>query len=119
MCEGQECECDFSEIGQNSEMIQTVRSRSFCLRRMEFGCFFLCKGRVTETNRSSKNRSVKVDPNNSPNRFSCGIRVRAGEGLGRGISDRLWLGKGIDRFQVRHVAVVGREQLSSADRRAF
>ena len=39
---------------------------------------------------------VKVDPDNSPNRFSCWIRVRACEGLGRGISVRLWSGKGID-----------------------
>ena len=33
-------------------------------------------GRVTELNRSSKNRSVKVDPNNSPNSFSSWIKVR-------------------------------------------
>ena len=32
VCEGQECECDLSAIGQNSEMIQIVRSRSFCLQ---------------------------------------------------------------------------------------
>ena len=98
VCEGQECECDFSAIGQNSEVIPIVRSRSFCLQdgvwfkkkkkkkknslslsvslflsRVSWG-----KGRVTEPNRSSKNRYVKVDPNNSPNRFSPWIRVRVG-----------------------------------------
>ena len=92
VCEGQECECDKSAIGQNSEMIQIVRSRSFCLQD---GFWFRKKnslsvslflswvrvrvrvgGRVTEPNRSSKNRSVKVDPNNSPNSFSSWSRVR-------------------------------------------
>ena len=37
VCEGQECECDFSAIGQNSEVIQIERSRSFCLQD---GVFF-------------------------------------------------------------------------------
>ena len=32
VCEGQECECNFSASGQNAEMIQIVRSRSFCLQ---------------------------------------------------------------------------------------
>ena len=32
------CECDFTAIGQNSEMIQIVRSHSLCFHfRMEFG----------------------------------------------------------------------------------
>ena len=47
VCEGQEGECDFSAIGQNSEMIQTVRSRSFCLQDgvWFFFCFQTVSGR--------------------------------------------------------------------------
>ena len=37
VCEGQERECDFSAIGQNSELIQIERSRSLCLQD---GVFF-------------------------------------------------------------------------------
>ena len=39
VCEGQECECDFtcSANGQNSEVIQIVRSRSLCLPSGWFG----------------------------------------------------------------------------------
>ena len=39
-CEGQECECNFSAIGQNSEMIQIVQSRSFCLQDGLWFSFF-------------------------------------------------------------------------------
>ena len=93
VCEGQECECDFSAIGQNSEVIQIERSRSFCLQDGVFLSLFLSQSlffslglyvrvRIRVSQQIVKKQPVKVDPNNSPNRFSSWIWVRV----------RVWVG---------------------------